>query len=160
MVAGLGFGHPPRRARLLTSQFSVGQRPFPPYSVGENWLRILYRYLITNYQTTCNMVAQLGFEPRQTAPEAAVLPLHHRAPNLRSRFDPETPLNNATRWEHCRRFGTFSYKNFERRARTFSRPNNSIMSKSPAPTVLPLIATRVGCISSAAFILSSSASFL
>ncbi len=27
----------------------------------------------------CELVARLGFEPRQTAPEAAVLPLHHRA---------------------------------------------------------------------------------
>ena len=27
----------------------------------------------------CKLVARLGFEPRQTAPEAAVLPLHHRA---------------------------------------------------------------------------------
>ena len=41
MVVGEGFGHPAAGGGFLTSQFSVAQRAIPPYSVGENWLRIL-----------------------------------------------------------------------------------------------------------------------
>lgn len=35
------------------------------------------------FATSLHLAAELGFEPRQTAPEAVVLPLHNSAPRLK-----------------------------------------------------------------------------
>ena len=112
------------------------------------------------------MVAQLGFEPRLDGPEPSVLPLHHRAINkyllchypARNLTRGGTPPRVRQMAGHHRATLISYQQNFESRISTLSRPRSSIMSKSPAPTVLPLMATLVGCMSSAAFILSSSAS--
>src|SRR5437016_4000901 len=56
----------PRQERTKSWRGASQQPPAKPEARNNEWLK-------------ARLAARLGFEPRQTDPESAVLPLHHRA---------------------------------------------------------------------------------